>query len=133
MDNEEQIELAKTSISPEALDKLADDEDKEVRWNVAYNKNTSSETLDKLANDENEYVCLAVAKHKNSSPETLAKLSNNELCSVFREVYKNPKTSKDTLLKIEKRKEICKKCKFNDSIYESPISCPYKFEHKILQ
>ena len=127
---EEKRELAETSIYPETLEILSNEEDKFIRWNVARNKNTSKETLDKLADDEDEKVRWNVARNKNTSKETLGKLADDEKCLVFYSVYINHKTSSETLLKIEKRKEICKKCKFNNQDYNA-ISCPYKFEHEV--
>ncbi len=47
------------------LDKLADDEDEDVRKAVAQNANTSSETLDKLEDDEIEDIRKIVKIKRN--------------------------------------------------------------------
>ena len=69
--------LAHEASSLEILDKLAKDEDKHVRQEVAINPNTSSNTLDKLAKDEDKCVRQAVARNPNTSSNTLDKLSKD--------------------------------------------------------
>ena len=84
------------------LDEMANDEDYEVRYEVAKNKKTSPKTLDKLADDEDEMIRYYVAEHPNTSPKTLDKLSNDENYEVRSEVAKNPKTPIETLEQISK-------------------------------
>ena len=49
---EEKIKFAKKSTSPEALDKLSNDEYVGVRCGVACNKKTPTKTLEKLADEK---------------------------------------------------------------------------------
>ena len=58
---EEREERAKSSTSPEELEKLAEDEDVNVRMAVAENTNTPVSVLEKLAKDEDEGVRSSVA------------------------------------------------------------------------
>jgi hypothetical protein len=51
---------------PETLDRLANDEDADVRYWVAWNPHTLPETLESLANDDAWYVRCAVAWNPNT-------------------------------------------------------------------
>ena len=53
---ESREERAKSSTSPEELEKLADDKDYEVRYGVAGNNNTPVSLLEKLSEDKHEAV-----------------------------------------------------------------------------
>lgn len=57
---------------------MANDKERQVRWDVAENPNTTTETLDKLANDDDTDILEGVAGNPNTSVETLEKLSNHE-------------------------------------------------------
>ena len=66
-------ERAKSSTSPEELEKLAEDKDEYVRGGVAGNTSTPVSVLEKLAEDKNEDVRTAVAENENTSTSVLKK------------------------------------------------------------
>ena len=64
--------------SPDTLHRLAHDEDGDVRWEVAANAHTSPDTLDHLAHDKDRTVRLKVAGNAHTSPDTLERLARDE-------------------------------------------------------
>jgi HEAT repeat protein len=85
--------LAKTKYAPpKVLEKLATDEDWDVRWEVAQNLNTPIKTLEKLATDEDSWVRREVARNLNTLPKTLEKLATDENSGVRYWVAYNPNT-----------------------------------------
>ena len=90
---DEKFRLARSfTTSPEALDRLADDEYPDVRYWVARNTATSSETLARLANGGYSYARRAVAYNPNTLPKTLERLANDEDSYVRYRVARNPNT-----------------------------------------
>ena len=75
---ESRQERARNSTSPEELEKLANDEDQEVRSRVASNTNTPVSLLEKLAEDEDRYVRRSVAANENTPVSVLEKLAEDE-------------------------------------------------------
>ena len=59
MSTDEKLKLLKNNASPELLEKLAEDEDWEVRETVARNPKTPVDILRKLSLDEDEHVSKA--------------------------------------------------------------------------
>lgn len=84
----------------ETLAKLANDKSEEVRLNVAINNNTMPELLDKLSKDKDLDVRSAVSEHENVTPEILDKLAGDENGIVRLNVAKNKKTKSETLDKL---------------------------------
>ena len=62
----------------EAIEELANSEDKEIRYNAAMTGKLSAETLTRLSEDEYWQVRRAVAKDEKTPPEALAKLATDE-------------------------------------------------------
>ena len=62
MNTDEKIKLLKNNASPELLEKLSEDEDELVRYEVAENPRTPVDILRKLALDEDEHVSKAAEK-----------------------------------------------------------------------
>lgn len=62
MSTDEKLKLLKNNASPEILEKLAEDEDWEVRETVAENPKTPVDILRKLALDEDKHVSKAAEK-----------------------------------------------------------------------
>lgn len=91
------IKARDPSTPVDILDKLAEDEDINVHYEVALNANTRSGTLAKLANDKNIGMQYAVAKNHNTPAEALAKLANTEDPGVQYAIATNPNTSAETL------------------------------------
>ena len=89
-------ELAENSnTSPETLARLANDEDYEVRRNVAINPNTPIKSLEHLANDVEWIVRSYVAENLNTPQESLKNLANDDDWDVAyfarnNENYNNP-------------------------------------------
>ena len=75
------------------LEKLAKDEDREVRLEVARNENTPIHILEKLAEDENDEVRSWVAYNKNNSVCALEKLAQDKSAGVRYQVANNPHTN----------------------------------------
>lgn len=72
-----------SDMSEATLERLAKDENVEVRYTVARHENTPTATLDALAKDKNWNVRWAVAKNPNTSAATLkilAKDENRDVC-----------------------------------------------------
>ena len=66
------------TTSPEELEKLAVDEDENVRTLVAENENTPVLTLEKLAADEDEGVRDGVAENQNTPIAVREKLATDK-------------------------------------------------------
>ena len=99
--NDEEVEVRKNLAGvlsdTNALDRLAHDEDADVRFAVAENPATDSGTLHFLANDEDRYVKSAVAANKNTDNSDLKLLATDIHPNVRYSVAKNLKTPKDIL------------------------------------
>lgn len=78
LSSDDSLKIAKMSIDPKELARLANDEDARVRRIVAENPNTSAKTLAQLANDKDMYVRSYVAKNPNTPTNALAQLANDE-------------------------------------------------------
>lgn len=89
--------LAGILFDANALDRLAHDDDENVRFAVAENPRTDSGTLHFLANDEDRYVKSAVAANKNTDNSDLKLLATDMHPNVRFSVAKNLKTPKDVL------------------------------------
>jgi hypothetical protein len=97
--------LVLTTVCPETLARLANDNIWSVRHGVAENPNTPPETLDRLAIDDDSFwVRFYVARNPNTLPETLERLANDENSYVRSGVARNPNTPQYilTYLKIKK-------------------------------
>jgi len=99
-DGEKNNIAKKHSTSPEALERLADDDYVGVRYWVARNPNTPPETLARLANDDDYNVRREITYNPNTPPETLDRLANWkgwkgwDICFYLME---NPNTPSETL------------------------------------
>lgn len=92
---------------PEIFDRLAGDEDINVRLVAATNeKYTKPETLDKLAGDKNVYVREAVAGNKNTNPKTLDRLADDVHWRVSRAVAENENANPTTLERLVDNKNL---------------------------
>ena len=92
-----------SKTSPEALMKLAEDEDEMVLDNLAENPNTPPEVLAKL--EEDEIALDQLVRNPNTPPEVLAKLSNKEDIEILGLVAKNPNTPPEVLIKFANHEE----------------------------
>lgn len=89
--------LASVLSESSLLDRLAHDEDADIRFAVAENPATDSGTLHFLANDEDRYVKSAVAANGNTDNSDLKSLATDINPNVRYSVAKNLKTPKDIL------------------------------------
>ena len=107
MSTDEKINLAKNkNASPEILEKLADDEDANVRYYVAENPKTPADILKKLAReDEESGVRQAVAYNPNTPADILKKLAEDKDDDVKWAVAANTKTPVDILKKLADDKD----------------------------
>jgi len=72
--------LAQTTTDPVILDELSRDKHWWVRWDVAYNLNTSPETLKQMSiGEENNNIKYHIKKHSNCPEETWKYLSALEI------------------------------------------------------
>ena len=72
------IVIYKEKFPIEAIEELANSEDKEIRYSAAVTGKLSAETLTRLSEDEYWHVRGAVAKDEKTPPEALAKLATDE-------------------------------------------------------
>ena len=100
MSTDEKLKLLKNNASPELLEKLAEDEDWEVRETVARNPKTPVDILRKLALDEDEHVRQSVAINPNTTADILKKQAEDEDWVARETVAMNPKTPDDILRKL---------------------------------
>ena len=88
------------STSPEILKELAEDEDDDVRWEVAKHPRTPAEALRKLAEDGGMWVRSAVSRNPSTPVEVLMKLADDGDWEMRQEVARNPSTPVDILRKL---------------------------------
>ena len=88
------------STSPEILKELAEDEDDDVRWEVAKHPRTPAEALRKLAEDGSMWVRSAVSRNPSTPVEVLMKLADDGDWEMRQEVARNPRTPVDILRKL---------------------------------
>ena len=88
------------STSPEILKELAEDEDDDVRWEVAKHPRTPAEALRKLAEDGSMWVRSAVSRNPSTPVEVLMKLADDGDWEMRQEVARNPSTPVDILRKL---------------------------------
>ena len=88
------------STSPEILKELAEDEDDDVRWEVAKHPRTPAEALRKLAGDGDMWVRIAVSRNPSTPVEVLMKLADDGDWEMRQEVARNPSTPVDILRKL---------------------------------
>ena len=93
------------NASPEVLEELTEDEDEEVRREVAYNPRTPAEVLRKLAEDKDEEVREEVAYNSRTPVEVLKKLAEDEYWNMRRGVAENPSTPAEVLRKLAEDKD----------------------------
>ena len=89
----------------EALVKLANDENAEVRYNVAENPSTTKEVLALLASDDDRWVRFAVTENPSTPVEVLALLASDEDKGVRFAVARNPSTPPKALAKLASDEE----------------------------
>ena len=92
--------LENNNASPEMIEELAEDEDKDVRKEVAYNPKTPVEVLRKLAGDENEHVRWGAIRNPNTPADILRELAEDKDERMRYEVSRNPNTPIDILRKL---------------------------------
>ena len=100
MSTDEKLKLLKNNASPEILEKLAEDEDVDVRETVAENPRTPVDILRKLALDEDDDVRWGAIQNPNMTAEALKKLAEDEDWAVRETVAENPRTPVDILRKL---------------------------------
>jgi hypothetical protein len=89
-----------SNTSPEALEKLAADEDENVRRGAARNPNAPASLLEKLAADEDEDVRGMAAENPNAPASLLEKLAVDEVALVRSAVAGNPNAPASALEKL---------------------------------
>lgn len=92
--------LENNNASPEMIEELAEDEDKDVRKEVAYNPKTPVKVLRKLAGDENEHVRWGAIRNPNTPADILRELAEDKDERMRYEVSRNPNTPIDILRKL---------------------------------
>ena len=110
MSEEELINLACSTSDVEILNNLAENENCNVRWAVAGNKNTPIEFLAVLAQDEERGVREQIALNASTSAELLAVLANDDVYEVRTAVAINGNTSADVLAMLAKDKYFFVRC-----------------------
>ena len=89
-----------SQMLPETLAKLANNEDKEVRYLVAYHRNTPATALQQLAEDSYELTVFAVAKNLNTPPETLEVIAARTGFNDYFDIVINPNVTPRILAQI---------------------------------
>lgn len=89
--------VATTGVAPGTLSALADDDDAEVRREVAFHRATPPRTLAALVNDPDPDVRFRLALNLATPPETLATLAMDANAEVREGVAANRATPPDTL------------------------------------
>ena len=97
---EERVESAKDATTLEELEKLAKDENEDVRYYVAENEYTSVSLLEKLAEDEDVFVRRNVAVNTNIPVSLLEELVKDEDSIVRKIVAENANTPASMLDKL---------------------------------
>ena len=92
--------LESDSTSPEMIEELAEDEDDDVRWEVAKHPRTPAEALRKLAEDGGMWVRSAVSRNPSTPVEVLMKLADDGDWEMRQEVARNPNAPADILRKL---------------------------------
>ena len=92
--------LENNNASPEMIEELAEDEDANVRYEVAKHPNTPADILTKLADDKDVYVRRAVAENPKAPVEALKKLAEDKNDDVRWKVSENPNTPVEALRKL---------------------------------
>ena len=92
--------LENNNTSPEMIEELAEDEDNDVRKEVAYNPKTPVDILRKLAGDENEHVRWGAIRNPNTPADILRELAEDKDERMRYEVARNPNTPIDILIKL---------------------------------
>ena len=96
--------LENKNASPEVIDELVKDEDKDVKKEVARNPRTPAEVLTKLVENEDEDVDVRrlAVKHPSIPVDILTKLAEDRSLEVRCGVAENPNTPVDILRKLTK-------------------------------
>ena len=102
---QERNERALNATSTDELEKLAEDEDEDVRLRVARNANTPASVLEQLAADENWQVRFNVAENMNTPLSVLEKLAEDDERDIRNYVAKNENTSVSILEKLADDKD----------------------------
>ena len=92
--------LENNNTSPEMIEELAEDEDDDVRWEVAKHPRTPAEALRKLAEDGGMWVRSAVSRNPSTPVEVLMKLADDGDWEMRQEVARNPSIPVDILRKL---------------------------------
>ena len=120
-------ERAKSSTSPEELEKFAQDKEMSVRQEVADNANTPVSVLEKLAEDQHWDVRFFVAKNPNTPDSVLEKLAEDqedwEGIYVRQEVAENPNTPVSVLEKLagDENEDVRKAAEENQNMSASAL------------
>ena len=93
-----------------ALEKLAEDDDADVRSCVASNNRAPATVLEKLAGDAAKKVRCSVAYNDNTPPSVLEKLAGSAAADVRRSVASNNNTPAAVLEKLARDKEMYVRC-----------------------
>ena len=104
-DRKESIASSETTPT-QVLDKLAQDQDKDVRVSVAENGSASPEALIRLAQDRNLDVRIAVALNGSAPPEALARLAKDRNDYVREAVAGNASTPPEALVKLARDRDL---------------------------
>lgn len=96
-DGDVRIELAGNPNMPStALEQLAIDEDRRVRWGVAKNPNTPTIALEQLATDQDLFVRQSVARNPNTPTTALEKLATDQKLFIRQDAARNPNYMPET-------------------------------------
>ena len=106
MSEEELIRLVWNTSDVEILNKLAENENYEVRRAVAGNEYTSANMLVMLASDKNWCVRSVVAKNENTPKEALTVLAKDDYGDVRFAVVENKNTSVEALAMLTKDNDV---------------------------
>jgi len=107
-DSMKQMIIAVPDISPEVLNLLADDSDRDLNYRIATHKRSPPDALDKIVDKDlkarNYGVAVLAAENPNMRPETLRTLAGALPENYMGAVAQNPNTPVDVLLDMSRGK-----------------------------
>jgi len=107
-DSMKQMIIAVPDISPEVLNLLADDSDRDLNYRIATHKSSPPDALDKIVDKDlkarNYGVAVLAAENPNMRPETLRTLAGALPANYMGAVAQNPNTPVDVLLDMSRGK-----------------------------
>lgn len=106
---EQRVIIAREISAPDILVELANDEENEVKFEVAMNSNTPGNIISEFAHSENAKLRYAVAKNENATPEILSLLSEDDSWEERESSHKKAmeKARRDSDRRLEEATEGC--------------------------